>query len=151
MSERGTFASSIFAWLLSCYAKSPICVAALIGLLPFLQPAEANARDINLAEALSAIQKPEAGFRIVDVRTRGEYEEGHLPGAINMNIADPNFPIMLQELDKKAPVLVYCRTGRRSGIAVKIMEGMGFTHILHMKDGWVAWEKANMAIDREAH
>ena len=143
--------SSFFAWLLSRYGKSPACVAALIGILSLLQTPEVCARDINLAEALTAIHKQGTDFRIVDVRTRGEYEEGHLPGAINMNIADPNFPIMLQELDKRASVLVYCRTGRRSGIAVNIMERMGFTNILHMKDGWVAWEKANMPIEREAH
>ena len=148
MPERGAFVSSIFRWLLSHYGKSPACVATLIGILSLVQPPETCARDINLAEALTTIQNQEAGLRIVDVRTRGEYEGGHLPGAINMNIADPNFPIMLQELDKSAPVLVYCRTGRRSGMAVNILEGMGFTQVLHMKDGWVAWEKANMAIER---
>ncbi len=149
MSERSAFVSSIFTWLLSHYTKSPACMATLIGLLSLVQPPDVYARDINLAEALTTIQKQEAGLRIVDVRTRGEYEEGHLPGAINMNIADPNFPIMLQELDKSAPVLIYCRTGRRSGIAVNILEGMGFTHVLHMKDGWIAWVKSNLPIERE--
>ena len=129
----------------------PVCVPVMMSLLSLLQPAAVYARDVNLAEALTAIQKSEPGFRIVDVRTRSEYESGHVPGAININIADPNFPVMLQELDKSAPVLVYCRTGRRSGVAVNIMNGMGFTNILHMKDGWSAWEKANLPVDHEAH
>ena len=129
----------------------PVCVPVMMSLLSLLQPAAVYARDVNLAEALTAIQKSEPGFRIVDVRTRSEYESGHVPGAININIADPNFPVMLQELDKSAPVLVYCRTGRRSGVAVNIMNGMGITNILHMKDGWSAWEKANLPVDHEAH
>ena len=151
MSTQRTILFSVKEWLLSFYSKSPVCVAALLGVLSLLQPDRACARDIDLAEALATIQKPNADFRIIDVRTRAEYEQGHVPGAININIADPNFPAMLRELDKSAPVLVYCRTGRRSGIAVKIMDDMGFSNILHMKDGWIAWEKANMPVDREAH
>ncbi len=143
--------TSIFEWLLSQYGTSPVCVAALIGLLSFLQPPEACARDVSTNEAMDAVQKKEPGFRIIDVRTQGEYKEGHLPGSLNMNVADPDFPVMLRELDRNAPVLVYCRTGRRSGFAVKIMERMGFVNILHMKDGWVAWKEAGMPIDYEVH
>ncbi|MBO4368696.1 MAG: rhodanese-like domain-containing protein [Desulfovibrio sp.] len=103
-----------------------------------------------MSEALAEIEKS-AELRVLDVRTKREYEEGHLPGAININIADQNFPEMLQRFDTDAPILVYCRSGRRSKLAVRILETMGFSRILHMKDGWIGWEKLRLPVDRESH
>ncbi|MCR5815239.1 MAG: rhodanese-like domain-containing protein [Desulfovibrio sp.] len=126
-------------------------MATLMGILAFVQPPKVCAKDITPNEAASVIKNADDKLCVVDVRTPKEYGEGHLPSAINLNVLAPNFPQMLQTLDKSAPTLVYCRSGRRSKLAVTIMEGMGFSHILHMKDGWIAWEKSQLPIDHNSH
>ena len=143
--------SSIRGWLLSCYGKSPLCVATLMGILAFVLPPKVFARDITPNEAASLIKDTNTRLCVVDVRTPKEYQDGHIPYAINRNVLDANFPQMLQALDKSAPTLVYCRSGRRSKLAVTMMEQMGFSHILHMKDGWIAWEKAQLPINHNDH
>ncbi|MBQ9406049.1 MAG: rhodanese-like domain-containing protein [Desulfovibrio sp.] len=125
--------------------------AYIVALLLLPLTSVCAARDVNLAEAFQAMQTADSDFHIVDVRSRQEYEQGHVPGAINMDVADPNFPLMLQELPKNASVVVYCRSGRRSAVAVRIMESLGYIRILHMKDGWLAWEKAGLPSEKQAH
>ena len=62
-------------------------------------------------------------YTIVDVRTPEEYSEGHLVDAINIpyDQIDENI-----DLDKNKTILVYCRSGNRSGIAYDILEDLGF-------------------------
>jgi phage shock protein E len=92
--------------------------------------------DVTVAEASNLIgDKP--GLVILDVRSQSEYDDDHIEGAIlipNTEIAD-----RLDELDKGDELLVYCRTGNRSGQAIEILEEAGFTKIYHMNDGISTW------------
>ncbi len=69
-------------------------------------------------------------FTILDVREPEEYALGHIDDAINI----PSQSLMagmpeLQDTPKDTPLLVYCRTGSRSGIALQILKQMGFTNV----------------------
>jgi rhodanese-related sulfurtransferase len=87
---------------------------------------------------VKGVQKAAAdGVRIVDVRSVGEFEGGHIAGAQNVPL--DQFQSVASQWDKKAPVLVYCQTGARSAEAVSMLEGLGFTKILHFDKGIVAW------------
>ena len=66
---------------------------------------------------------------IVDVRTPAEYAEGHVEGSINLDLESGQFEAELPNLDPAQPYIVYCRSGRRSGVAVEIMKASGFTQI----------------------
>jgi len=77
------------------------------------------------------------GVRVIDVRTAGEYEAGHVPGA--ENIAVDQLAGSLGSLDPQAPVAVYCATGSRSSAAVETLKQAGFTKIYHFDQGMVAW------------
>ena len=66
---------------------------------------------------------------IIDVRTPAEYAEGHVEGAINLDLESGQFEAELPNLDPAQPYIVYCRSGRRSGVAVEIMKASGFTQI----------------------
>lgn len=66
---------------------------------------------------------------IIDVRTAEEFQAGHLDGAININVESPNFDQEISELDKVGDYFVYCRSGRRSAIAVSRMSELGFTNL----------------------
>ena len=64
----------------------------------------------------------------LDVRTVAEYSEGHIPGSININILDDNFSSAADEvLDKSLPVAVYCKSGRRSRNAARLLVKKGYT------------------------
>ena len=87
---------------------------------------------------VKGVQKAAAdGVRIVDVRSVGEFEGGHIPGAQNVPL--DQFQSVASQWDKTAPVLVYCQTGARSAEAVSMLKGLGFTKILHFDKGIVAW------------
>ncbi len=72
------------------------------------------------ADARAAVA---AGATLLDVRTPGEYAAGHLPGAINIPI--DQLPVRLGDLVAAAPIVVYCRSGRRSAAAARILAGDG--------------------------
>lgn len=85
----------------------------------------------------------EEGLVLLDVRRPAEFEAGHIEGAINVNVLAADFKEQLQalELDPEKKVLVYCKSGARSGRASKAMEGMGFLQIKDLKGGYLGWVK----------
>lgn len=67
---------------------------------------------------------------VIDVRTQGEYAAGHIAGAQNIDVEAADFASKIASLDKEAAYLVYCQSGRRSGIAAAQMASAGFTDIV---------------------
>ena len=76
----------------------------------------------------SSVEVPE-GAVIIDVRTPDEYAEGHLEGAINVNLQSGSFEQEIAEQPLDGTYIVYCRTGNRSAQAVAIMTDLGFTDV----------------------
>jgi len=66
---------------------------------------------------------------IIDVRATDEFAAGHLEGAVNYNVEDGTLEQALPSLDPNANYVVYCRSGRRSAVAVDLMKEKGFTQI----------------------
>ncbi|WP_035655369.1 rhodanese-like domain-containing protein [Flavobacterium filum] len=78
--------------------------------------------------------------QLVDVRTPGEYSAGAIFGAVNIDVTnDAVFEKEIQKLDKSKPVYIYCRSGARSQKAAKKMSEMGFTSIIDLQGGYMAW------------
>ena len=94
-------------------------------------PAMATFQRVNSDEA-AKMMAAEQGYLIVDVRTAGEYADGHIPNAINI----PNESIHTtppKELpDKAQKIFVYCRSGARSQQAAQKLANMGYTNIVEM-------------------
>lgn len=78
--------------------------------------------------------------QILDVRTLGEYNQGHIPGAKLADVTAGNFERHLNDLDKNKPVLVYCRSGNRSVTASRILQKEGFTQVVNLKRGMLEWD-----------
>ncbi len=99
--------------------------------------------EVTVDQARALIQKHAgtAEFVMLDVRTPEEFAEGHLSGAVNVNLMAPDFERRLGVLDRGKTYLVYCRTGNRSAKAVQAMERMGFRSVYHMFEGIVGWQK----------
>lgn len=77
---------------------------------------------------------------VLDVRTKGEYESGHIKGAVNISHRQLKERIDELEEYKDTPIIIYCRSGRRSGIAVEILKEEKFLKIYHMNQGISKWE-----------
>ena len=84
-------------------------------------------------------QTPEP--QLVDVRTYSEYTKGYLPGAILMDISKPSFDSLVCQLDRNRPVFVYCRVGRRSLDAAKVLEKNKFSVVYNLDGGIIAWKE----------
>ena len=81
-----------------------------------------------------------AGVTVLDVRTPAEFAQGHLPGAVNLDVEDPTFPDMIAKLDPAADYAVYCRSGNRSRAAMEYMTKAGVTHTVGLEGGIGAWK-----------
>jgi rhodanese-related sulfurtransferase len=97
-------------------------------------------RNIDVAE-WEKLRK-DASVVVLDVRTAEEFADGHMPGAINLDIRGGKFAETLAGLDKSKTYLVHCAVGGRSAKACGQMDGMKFDKVLNLSGGITAWEAA---------
>jgi rhodanese-related sulfurtransferase len=79
--------------------------------------------------------------QLFDVRTPKEFQAGTITGAKNLNFLDGTFKNAMANLDKNAPVYVFCAAGGRSGKASAALRQEGFTTIIDLKGGYSKWPK----------
>lgn len=68
---------------------------------------------------------------VIDVRTEQEYRAGHLKDALHLPYDTIQQTISAHEPDKNAEIILYCRSGRRSGIAKKTLDAMGYRNVIN--------------------
>lgn len=113
---------------------------------PFLAFAGDQAQHVNAQEAAKIIAT--GAVTIVDVRTKEEFEEGHIKGAKNIDIMDKDFEARVAQLDKSKPILVHCQAGGRSTRALPTLEKLGFTHLIHLDGGFGSWQEAGKPVEK---
>lgn len=99
-----------------------------------------RATPTGIVDGATARQLVAAGARLVDVRTQQEFDAGHLDGAVLI----PYDQIAARAAEVgpvSTPVVLYCRTGRRTAIAAKTLAELGFTQVWDLK-GMSNWEAA---------
>ena len=101
---------------------------------------------ISSAE-LKEISKIE-GVQLVDVLTPGEYKDGHIPNALNIDFLDKNFQKNIQQLDKTKPVIVYCQRGGRSAKCASQLIADGFDKIYDLDHGFFEWKSSDLEIEK---
>jgi rhodanese-related sulfurtransferase len=79
-------------------------------------------------DAATALSLAASGARVVDVRTPEEFAEGHLPGAVNVPYDEIERRVS-EVGPKDGPVLLYCRSGRRSRIAAEALRELGYSKV----------------------
>ena len=104
----------------------------------------------NPIEVLSAVdfkQRIEVdNVQLVDIKTQGEFIQGHIEGALNFDYYKRTFMSQMSTLDKTKPVFIYCRSGNRSGSASKKMKKAGFTKIYDLKGGTNFWSREGFTL-----
>jgi phage shock protein E len=111
-----------------------LVLAAAVAVLLVLKAASGRRGDVRGEEARQLVA---GGARLLDVRTRGEFAAGHLPGATNIPLGD-----LVQRMPSLGPkdraIVAYCQSGQRSGLAKRLLMANGFTavHNLGAMSSW---------------
>jgi NADPH-dependent 2,4-dienoyl-CoA reductase/sulfur reductase-like enzyme/rhodanese-related sulfurtransferase len=115
-------------------ANDPLNIAAFVALndLTGFSP-------LVTAEGLKAeLASPQEGGRpaVLDVRNLNEYESSHLRGALNIPVDELRF--RLDEVPRGRPLVVHCRSGFRSHLALRILKQNGFDEVRNLTGGFIA-------------
>lgn len=103
-------------------------------------------RELDPRAFSDSIQR--AGIQLLDVRTSGEYEKGHLAGALQADWNNPDqFRERVASLDKQKPVYIYCLAGSRSAAAQKWMLEEGFKKVINLRGGINAWNLEDLPVE----
>lgn len=101
---------------------------------------------VDVAQFAALIARP--GVQIIDVRTPEEFGDGHIVGALNIPVQQPDFAERVAQLDPTKTYAVYCRSSRRSQPAVAQMNAAGITDVYELTGGTVAWADAGQPLTR---
>ncbi len=97
-------------------------------------------RVISPDEAFDTVfESPPDGLVVLDVRTPEEFAEQRLPDAVMIDFYEPDFADRIEDLDRDATYVLYCRSGNRSGQARELMEELGFSDVRDVDGGIVSW------------
>lgn len=92
----------------------------------------------TVAEVKEIVKSPH-NYKIIDVRTPTETAEGHIDGAVTIDVKADDFESKIDALDRSQNYIIYCRSGKRSTKAYKIMKQKGFTNVLNMEGGYLGY------------
>jgi len=131
--------------------KNPLLFIALIAVLAFIVKVELSRftrkfKQVNVNEAVLLMNKDETV--VLDVREDKEIKGGIIKGARHITLGQLNDRIGQLGNNKQVPVLVYCRTGTRSGAACQTITKAGFENVSSLTGGIMAWGDANLPIER---
>jgi phage shock protein E len=103
---------------------------------------EVNSKDVN-----TMLQKDKK-LVVLDVRTAEEFMDGHIKGAINIDIRQPDAFSKIDKLDRNGKYIVHCRTNHRSKTAVDHMLQNGFKSVYQMMDGITGWNENKLPVTK---
>lgn len=93
----------------------------------FSGPDSGTTTRLTASDYKSRFVDTKAPHLLVDVRSAAEFADGHIQGARNIPVQE--LERKLRELPKDKPIILYCRSGSRSGMALQILQTAGYTNI----------------------
>lgn len=126
-------------------SKWGLVALGVLALVVFFGSRASAEGGISPAEAAKLIKETK-DLQLIDVRTPGEYEAGHLDKAKLVPLQE--LESRVGEIDKNKPILLYCRSGNRSGTALKVLLGKGYSQAKHMEGGINAWQAAGLPVTK---
>ena len=119
---------------------------AVLAVSTFLLTGCGSEANTNLGAQDFQAKTQEADVVTLDVRTPGEFVSGHLVNALNIDVEGSQFDAEIGKLDKEATYAVYCRSGRRSQVAIDRMKNAGFTNLVNLNAGVQEWAAAGLPL-----
>lgn len=117
--------------------------AVLLSVVAFAGEAPGIGGDALLARMAGGDEAPV----VLDVRTPKEFAEGHVPGAINISHDELEARLPELEADRDRDVVVYCRSGKRTGLALDVLEKAGFKRLYHLEGDYLGWAAASRPVE----
>lgn len=92
----------------------------------------------------------DATLVLLDVRTAEEYSAGHIEAARNIPHDKIALGVLGLPADKNAEIVVYCRSGRRSALALERLQQLGYKHVEHLQGDFIGWQAAKRPVEAPA-
>ena len=138
----------MLAFVTNHWALSLAFVAIAAALLAsFVYPSLQGVRKLSPGDAIRLINQEDAV--VVDVRTEGEFRQGHIVNALHVN--PKSVSEQSDKLDKyrSRPVIVACRSGHQSASVAARLRKRGFEQVHNLQGGMLAWENASLPVSRK--
>ncbi len=100
------------------------------------------------ASDLITQHKGDSEFVILDIRTPGEFQSGHLPNAILIDFYANTFADEINRLDRQKTYLLHCRSGNRSTRSLSLFEKLKFQKIYHLSSGINGWKAEGLPLSK---
>ncbi len=112
-----------------------------------VQEAKKRIVEVSPQEAQSLL---DSGLLLLDVREPAEYEEGHVPGAINIPRGMLEFKMSQEEslTNRQRQILLYCKTSGRAALSAVALQTLGFEHVRSILGGFDGWCAAGLPTDK---
>lgn len=120
-------------------------IATFVSLGLILVAPRLMGQDVAEVNVLQAQNMSQQGVLLLDVREESEYAALHAPQAKLIPLGDVSSRMKEIDAYKDKPIVVVCRSGRRSAKAVAILKDAGFTQVSNVQGGMIAWEQAGLA------
>jgi hydroxyacylglutathione hydrolase len=102
--------------------------------------------ELSTAQVTGLLRASPAGHQMMlDVRGAGEWEAGHIPGAVNIPVAE--LDERLEEVPRNRPLIVHCQTGARAAMAASILKARGFNDVRQFPGGFAEWQRAGLPVE----
>lgn len=136
-------------WLISILALSLLVVAYTKPYdqklnVPVNENSEGTINNVSVAQFKELISKKDG--IILDVRTKGETDRGHIKDASFVDYYSPDFESKINLMQKNSPIYIYCQSGARSYKAAQIMARNGFKSIYNLSGGFRMWQNEGMEV-----
>ena len=123
------------------------CLLAALGLTSAC--GQRNFQDVDVKGFAALTSEPDV--TVLDVRTAQEFAEGHIDGAVNIDVKQTDFLEKAKAaLAKDKRIAVYCRSGRRSADAANRLAAEGY-QCINLKGGILAWKEAGMPVSTDTY
>jgi rhodanese-related sulfurtransferase len=119
--------------------------AAAKGPMDFVNAAKAKITEVSAAQAKADLDAGKK-FILLDVRSKEEFDAGHLPNAVHVSRGLLEFKIGRVIPDKNANIILYCRTGARSAMATLVLNEMGYVNAKNMAGAFKEWGTAGFPV-----
>jgi phage shock protein E len=98
------------------------------------------------AEVAEKIRQPQTAPYVLDVRTREEFADGHVPHAVNIPLQE--LGAGLDKVPKDRDIVVYCHSGARATRGAALLREKGYTRVSEMTGSLMAWEAAKLPLEK---
>ncbi|MDH5692558.1 MAG: rhodanese-like domain-containing protein, partial [Gammaproteobacteria bacterium] len=107
-----------------------------------------GAKPVNVQEMLRMTNSEDDAAVILDVRTEGEFKEGHVSNSIHVPVGALGSRIKELEKFRSRSIIINCQTGARALAAAQVLKKQGFTDLFFLNGGMNSWVNANLPVEK---